>query len=339
MTYKIVQWYTGALACQQIRLIAAHPELELVGAVVFHEEKDGRDAGELAGIAPLGITATADRQAALHLEADCVLYNAPYEHYDEIVPLLAGGSNVISPVAGFYPKIRPEYDEIVSACTQGGSTLAGSGVHPGFQGDYLPLLATSMCSKIDHVHIREWADISDYNPFTLTEVMGFGKPLADLERDTGYLSYMTGAYQEMAALVADGVGLPWDRFEAEFEFAPATGDCVGGAVKGGTMAAIRMRHIATGQRGPVVTEDIVWYVDPNIGGEWVRAANDPDFVVSVTGTPDCTVSASLTSGEGKLHAGVDAGAARAINAIPMVCNAAPGILTALESPLPRHWPT
>jgi len=38
VTYKIVQWYTGALACQQIRLIAAHPELELVGAVVFHEE-------------------------------------------------------------------------------------------------------------------------------------------------------------------------------------------------------------------------------------------------------------------------------------------------------------
>ena len=57
MPYRVIQWYTGSIASEQIRLIARHPELTLAGAVVHHEEKVGRDAGEIAGIAPLGVEA------------------------------------------------------------------------------------------------------------------------------------------------------------------------------------------------------------------------------------------------------------------------------------------
>ena len=45
MSYRVIQWYTGAIAREQIGMIQRNPELELVGAVVHHEEKAGIDVG------------------------------------------------------------------------------------------------------------------------------------------------------------------------------------------------------------------------------------------------------------------------------------------------------
>ncbi|MGH3584041.1 MAG: dihydrodipicolinate reductase, partial [Mycobacterium sp.] len=49
-------------------------DLELVGVRVYSEAKDGRDAGELIGRPPVGVTATTDTAAILALDADCVIY-------------------------------------------------------------------------------------------------------------------------------------------------------------------------------------------------------------------------------------------------------------------------
>ena len=94
MPYRVIQWYTGSIASEQIRLIAQHPELTLVGTVVHHEEKVGRDAGEIAGIAPLGVKAVGDGADVLGLDADVVLYNSPFERYEEILQILAAGKNL-----------------------------------------------------------------------------------------------------------------------------------------------------------------------------------------------------------------------------------------------------
>jgi len=80
--------------------------MELVGAYVHHEEKNGLDAGEIAGLDPLGVRATTDLDEILALDADCVLYNPPMERYDEIVRMLASGKNVVSIMAGWNPKKR-----------------------------------------------------------------------------------------------------------------------------------------------------------------------------------------------------------------------------------------
>lgn len=84
---RIVHWYTREIARHQIRVVAACPSMELVGAYVHHEEKNGVDAGEIAGIDPLGVRATNNMDEILALDADCVLYNPPTERYDEIIPI------------------------------------------------------------------------------------------------------------------------------------------------------------------------------------------------------------------------------------------------------------
>ena len=119
---RIVQWYTGDIACHQIRVLERCPSMELVGAFVFHEDKVGLDAGEIAGIGPIGVRATNDLDAMLAVDADCVLYNPPYERYDEIVPILASGKNVVSIMSGWNPKKLDCYPDIVAACERGRSS-------------------------------------------------------------------------------------------------------------------------------------------------------------------------------------------------------------------------
>jgi hypothetical protein len=70
MAYRVVQWTTGNVGRRALRAIVAHPELDLVGCYAWSPEKVGRDAGELAGIDALGVSATDDIEALLALEPD-----------------------------------------------------------------------------------------------------------------------------------------------------------------------------------------------------------------------------------------------------------------------------
>ena len=73
---RIIQWATGSIGRYAIRAIAEDPNMELAGVWVHGESKDGVDAGTLAGIAPLGVKATRDKQALLALDADCEIGRA-----------------------------------------------------------------------------------------------------------------------------------------------------------------------------------------------------------------------------------------------------------------------
>ncbi len=76
MTYRVVVWGTGNAGRPAIRAVAAHADLELVGVVVSNPAKVGRDAGELAFIAPLGVAATDDVTIAFADDVDAVVYTA-----------------------------------------------------------------------------------------------------------------------------------------------------------------------------------------------------------------------------------------------------------------------
>ncbi len=113
MTYRVIQWATGNVGGHSLRNIAAHPQLELAGLYVYSPEKAGRDAGEICGIGPLGVTATSDVDEILALDADCVAYNAlgetrdPEQSLADICRLLGSGKNVVSTAVSthIYPSV------------------------------------------------------------------------------------------------------------------------------------------------------------------------------------------------------------------------------------------
>ncbi len=98
--YRIIVWGPGTLGSICIREIAKRDEFELVGVRAFSDAKNGRDAGEIAGIASMGVAATTDEAQLLALECDCVVHtprdSADYQANNEILRLLRAGKNVVT---------------------------------------------------------------------------------------------------------------------------------------------------------------------------------------------------------------------------------------------------
>ena len=108
---RVVQWGTGNVGKHSVAAVHEHADLELVGALVYSDEKAGRDVGEIVGLDPIGVIATKDVDEILALDADCVLYHAqgdwnPPAALDDVCRILASGKNVVSTAvtAWIYPK-------------------------------------------------------------------------------------------------------------------------------------------------------------------------------------------------------------------------------------------
>src|ERR1700754_3544445 len=94
--YRVVQWATGNVGSRALRRAIEHPDLDVVGVYVHSANKVGRDAGELAGLAPIGVAATNSIDEVIALRPDCVLYMPHVCSFDEICRLLESGANVVS---------------------------------------------------------------------------------------------------------------------------------------------------------------------------------------------------------------------------------------------------
>ena len=100
--YRVVQWATGNIGRRALQAVIGHPGLDLVGLWVHSDAKVGRDAGELCGMGPTGVTATNDVDEILALGADCVLYMPSGTDVDVVCRLLASGANVVTTRGDFH---------------------------------------------------------------------------------------------------------------------------------------------------------------------------------------------------------------------------------------------
>ena len=220
MTVRVVQWSTGNVGKHALAGIAAHPELELVGVWVSTAEKVGRDAGELAGLAPLGVAATDDAEALLAARPDCVVYTAMAddrltEALADFATILRAGVNVVAsgPVFLQYPHgVVPDelLDPLRAAAAEGGASLFVNGIDPGFANDWLPLVLTSVSRRIDQVRCLEVLDYATYdNAKVLFDIMGFGRALDDIPLllQPGVLSLAWGS---VVRQLAAGLGVALD---------------------------------------------------------------------------------------------------------------------------------
>lgn len=332
---KVIQWYTGDIGRHQMRLIAARPDLELVGAFVFHDDKVGLDAGEIAEIGPLGVRATNDLDEMLALDADCVLYNPPMERYDEIIPILASGKNVISIIAGFHPHKRSAYADIERACVDGRSSLFGTGLNPGLSYEFA-LLASSMCTGIERVTIKTCEPQATMSQVFL-DAFGFGKTEQQVADEAmGAYGIFARTLHQVTDLVCEELGLETDGTDFTYEFEPATRDYDEKVtVKEGTMAGLLLTASTTCAGQPVASIEIRFL----LGADYVRPewlANGPRLgwlEVEVDGTPGSRLTHEVLAKEGFTSAWSTG--TRAVNAVPAVCAAPPGCLSPADLPLLR----
>ena len=342
MPYRVIQWSTGNVGRYALRAIIGHPELELAGVLVHSETKAGRDAGELAGIEPVGVAATNDVEAMLATEADCVSYTAtadlrPFEALEDICRILETGKNVVSSsiVGLVHPhSIQEMSGRLTQSCERGGSSFLTTGIDPGFANDTLPLVLTGLCEKWDEVRIQEIVNYANYDqPEVLFETMGFGKPMdhMSLLMIPGSLTFAWGG---TIRTLAEGLGVELEKIEEVHERREATKPIRIGehTVEPGTMGALRFEVQGFVNGRPALVVEHVTRLDDDLAPEWPQGKGG--YRLFIEGVPrlECTLDMEDEHGD---HAvgGVLLTATRMINAIPHVCDAKPGPLSALDLPL------
>ena len=337
MTYRVIQWATGTVGVHAVPAIVHHPDLELAGLWVHSDDKAGRDAGELCGIDPVGVTATQDVEALLALDADCICYTAhsdvrPGEVVDDICRMLASGKNVVNTsfVALLYPEQAGFHDQLQAACLEGGTSFFTSGIDPGYGNAGVTIGALGLCSEVRTVRMMEIVNYATWdNPFTMFEIMGFGKadPAQSLLLSPGST---TMAWGPVVALVAKSMGLELDEITEAHEILLADEDVTiaSGVVEAGTISGMRfeIKGVVAGEER-VVVEHVTRLRDDD-APHWPQGEG---YRILVEGEPHVKVEVSVSSDLGDHnHAGCLATAMHVVNAIPAVVAADPGVLTLLD---------
>ena len=340
--YKVILWGPGYTGSQALREIARRPELELVGCLAYSAAKAGRDAMELVGEPPCGVQVTTDKDAVYGLDADVVLYAGralPDEtsRHQEVAALLRSGKNVVTSTAYFFPWQRgPQYvAPLEAACAAGGTTLHGTGVHPGWFVERMAVTAMSLCTTVTSVSLREVCDLSHHAGEAIAGI-GFG-------RDPGRLGSRTRKeilsryYFECIAGLAHLLGVRLDELTARVSYPVSQRqvDCAAVTIRPGTVGAVDGTWSGLIDGKPLITIREIWYLDRDLVDPDIELTSADMYEIDIKGLPiDVRTRADLSVSDHTDVFGIDdrqsaanlATATQLVQTIPAVVAAPPGIL-------------
>jgi hypothetical protein len=336
--YRVVQWATGNQGRFALRLIAARPHLELAGCWVHSPDKVRTDAGVLAGIDPVGVAATDDTEALLALDADCIVYSGFYPDLDLYCRMLEAGKNVVTQVGPVFVRNECKRSRLEEACARGGTSFHAAGINTGFFSDRLCQMLTTLNGEVEHISCLEYShdSVAGLSNHMVFEAMGFGWTEERLEREQPpvFTDLHDSGIFAGGDYVAAALGFEIDERRSEHRYAMATRNVAagGGVVRAGTVGAVASHfHMSCGGTERLRFSQI-WKVAGDVLTGWNDDANPGSFYqIRVEGSPSYDVS-WRPHGDG-MHDALAATAATVVNAVPLVCDAAPGIRTQLDLPM------
>ena len=330
-TYRVIQWMTGDVGQEGIRHFARNPTFELVGVLVHSKDKVGQDAGTLAGIDPIGVTATDDVDAICDLDADCVFYTPIMMDVDAVCRLLRAGKNVVTTSGFFHPSeaFRAPAEQIQAACAEGGTSFHGGGIHPGYAGDLLPLTLARVMSRIDTIEVYEVVDVLKDAPLDHIEWMGFAKDKDRFLGEPTILGLGLPFFAQSMYLIADGLGVTIDDITAaEIDVAVAAVDIThdDGVIPAGSIAAQHHEWTAWVDGAPLIVFHAIYVTGgpDQLDPQWDWGETRYRIIIHGEPPTELTLKGAPHPDGTLTHPGYTWTAMAAINAIPDVCDAPPG---------------
>jgi 4-hydroxy-tetrahydrodipicolinate reductase len=349
--YRIGVAGPGGLGACAIREVSRLAELRLAAVLAYSPSKNGVDAGELAGIGPIGIKATTDFAQFLSSDAECVIYTArdfgDWRADKEILALLEAGKNVITPLPYHYLKARGADVEarFLAAAKRGGATLHGSGITPGFYNERLALLMTGLSNDVKHIKFQEFFNAEPLAGAAETlQLFGFGAPLEHVEKNP-FAGMMAENYLKQPIIFyADKLGIKVDRIErkAQHRVSPVAISTPAATIQPGTVGCVSYAWTAYSGGKPFYTTEVYWFLGDVMRPE--TAKGNDFWCIEIEGRPSLKVSVeskasfaddTYISPEEPSPPGYTSTIVAITQAIPAVIAAAPGLLLPA---LPQfHW--
>jgi hypothetical protein len=322
----------------------------VVGVLSYTDAKRGRDAGDVAGTAPTGVTVTTDRDELLASDAQCVLYVAmdfgDWRSDTDLVDLLEAGKNVVTALP--YRNLGWRGEEVAArfaaAATRGGSTFYASGVDPDFVSERMVLTASGLCSEVDRIHVRELFRCDTIGEEVFA-VAGFGKPLDD-EGQRAFLAALTANYCVPSMMrVAERMGRPLDRTvpAVTSHAAPVDLELAHGSIAAGTTAMLSIRHDGYAGDDLFYSLELCYFLTDVMRP--AEADVDECWFVTIEGRPSLRVTLegfasaerrTLRYDDDPTPPGYYLTASPLLQAIPATVAAPPGVTDDLGAE-PLHW--
>lgn len=328
---RVVQWGLGAMGRGMAKLILAKDGLELVGAVDANPEYDGKDLGEVLGVDPVGVPVANDPAALLATRKIDVVTIATTSWVRRQLPdlkrILSNGVNVVSiaeemaaPEAQ-HPEAAAELDAVAR---EHGVSIVGVGVNPGFVLDLLVVTLTAGSQEVTRIEASRVNDLSPYGQ-TVFRTQGVGTSLAEFEAGVADGSIVGHVgFPESIALINDALGLGIDRVEQQLtpivsSVRREVGDLV---IEPGQVAGCN--HIASGYRGDT---EVIRLTHPQQVRPEAEGQSTGDYI-TIYGTPEIHLSTGPEIAGGIATAGI------AVNTIPRILAATPGLKRVIDLPTP-----
>jgi 4-hydroxy-tetrahydrodipicolinate reductase len=329
-----------------IRELAEHPAFELAGVIVNDPAKDGIDAGEIAGIDPIGVSASTDAEAVLARGADALAYFGPTAEYaaqniENMSLAMRAGMDVVSTsmTPFVYPKACPPQmiEQIEKTCQETGKSCFTTGIDPGFANDLFPMTLMGLCGRVDSVRIQEILDYSTYSG-DYAGPMGLGQPM-DFQAMLEHPNVLIFSWGHTVPMIADAIGAELEKIDTVWEkwATPERIEFPLGAVEKGHCAAIRFEIRGWVNGEPRIIVEHCNRLTTAAAPDWPRPKmmEDDAYRVIIEGSPNIEQETAFRGAyDGDPNAGgCLANGMRAVNAIEAVIAARPGLLTPLDLPL------
>lgn len=328
----VLQWGLGAMGGGMARLMLEKSGLEIVAAVDGRPDYVGKDLGDVLGIGKrLGVAVTDQPEQVLKRDNVDIVVLATTSWMREQMPdlrkILGAGLNCVtiaeemSDPEAQNPALAQEIDELAKA---NGVSVLGTGVNPGFVLDLLVVTLSGGCHTVERIEASRVNDLSPYGP-TVMKSQGVGtspEAFAAGVADGSIVGHV--GFPESIHMISEALGLGVDRIVESREPIISTiyRETQHVKVKPGMVAGCA--HIGIGYRGD---QEVVKLIHPQQIHPGLENQATGDYI-HIFGKPEIHMAIQPEIAGGLATIGV------AVNMIPHVVAATPGLKRMIDLPAP-----
>jgi 4-hydroxy-tetrahydrodipicolinate reductase len=329
---RVVLLGTGQMGSGIARLLLEKPGLELVGAYARRAERRGLDLGPLIDLdKELGISVSNDLETTLEQSQPHIAIQATCSTVEdamgEITTLLRHGVHVISIAEEMaFPTVcSPAFAEQIHWLAKANQVaVLGTGINPGFILDLLVITLSGVCANIESITAKR---VNDLSPYGSSVLMSQGVGLTPEAFQTGLENKTVVGhigFTESIHMIAAALGWEIERIEEKREaiVTQVRRETPFITIEPGQVAGCHHTAVAYREGKPVITLIHPQQVYPSLEGvetgDYIEIKGMPH--VSLSGTPEIP--------------GGQATCALAVNMIPRVLTASPGLHTMADLPVP-----
>lgn len=329
---RVLQWGLGAMGSGMARLMLEKAGLKIVAVVDGRPDYVGKDLGNVLGIGKeVGVIVSNTPEDVLNKEDVDIVILATTSWTKEQMPdlkkIISAGFNCISIAEEMSdpeaqnPELSKQIDELAK---KHGVSVLGTGVNPGFVLDLLVVTLSGGNHTVERIEASRVNDLSPYGP-TVMKTQGVGTTPEEFRAGVADGSIVGHVgFPESIHMISQALGLGVDRIEESREpiISKVYRETPHVKVEPGMVAGCA--HIGVGYRGE---KEVVKLIHPQQIHPHLENQDTGDYI-NIFGKPEIHMAIKPEIAGGVATMGI------AVNMIPHVVAASPGLKRMIDLPVP-----